>query len=179
MRLNFKEKFMRRTIKKENKGITLIEILTVVAIIFALTFIAVIRFPSSFVSDKKAQILAEEAARAAQLAQRLSVNSLHRYDLEFLDKSGGTLTPYTQYRIKNYDTGNIYRDETYQFQKGVNVVPETTAQKITFYPDGNIRVLNKDGNPSADPDDIYFEGKEFTYILKVIERTGRVYVEKQ
>lgn len=159
------------------KGITLIEILTVIAIIFALTFIAVIRYPSSFVPDKKAQISAEEVARAAQLTQRLSVNTLNRYDLEFLDALDGTLTPYTQYRIKNYDTGEIYKDLTYKFQTDVNIIPATTAQKISFYSDGNIRVLNSGGSPSANPDDIYFQGKELTYILKVIERTGRVYVE--
>lgn len=162
----------------KEKGFTIIEVMVVFAIIGILTFVVLIRIPKTFVIDKKAEASAEEVARACSLAQRLSINTNQRYDLELLDADGGTLTPYTQYRIKNYNTEEVYRDLTYQFQSDVNVVPATTAQRITFYSDGNARVLNSGGNPSA-TDDIYFQGKELTYILKVIETTGRVYVEKQ
>lgn len=156
--------------KRDKKGVSLMEMLVVLGIMGIILAVSLARFGGGF-SVVSAESLAEEIAANIRLAQRLAIANNQRYDVEFV----GTTASYTEYRIKNYNTGEIYRSETYAISSRVTTSAQSSAQRFAYSNDGSCQVLDSGGNVVTS-DGINVSGGGTIAQIRVIESSGKVYV---
>lgn len=135
-------------------GFTLVELLITLVILTIIFLIAFARFPREATYGLDVESSAHQVAGDLRLAAKLSQSYNQRYDVEFYGSGGATSSPYKTYRIKNYNTGEYYKEETYTISSNVTCSPLGTGadavQIVAFYSEGYSRLLTSAGNPITD-----------------------------
>lgn len=156
--------------KCSEKAISLMEMLVVLGIMGIILVVSLVRFGGGF-SVVSVESLAEEIASNMRLAQRLAIANNQRYDVEFV----GTTASYTAYRIRNFNTQEIYRGETHTISRRVSLSAESSTQKFAYSNDGSCQVLDSSDN-IVTSGGINVRGGGTIARIRVIESSGRVYV---
>jgi len=150
--------------KTNAKAVTLVELLIVVLIISAFTFIAVPRMGIATIFKGKADTAASQIASAIRLCRTLAINNAatnqQGYSLTMTGSSS-----YSGFKIINLSTSSIVKTET--FQNGITC---TGANDFKFGPIGS---------RLGDTDSLSVSAGGKTYVISVISATGMVKCTQQ
>jgi Tfp pilus assembly protein FimT len=144
-----------RKSKMEN-GVTLIEVIMIIAIIGMLAAMSIPRIGS--LDERTAYTTARRIVADMRYARRLAITTAKNHIVRFSPAGG----PYTEYRIFKDDGGEVQVGESRQIPERVTC---TGTEELTFQPFGN---ASSDGavSLSAGTDQ---------YDVNIIAATGRVY----
>ena len=152
--------FWLRYMEMAKKGVTLVELLIVVLIISAITFIAVPRFGMAVISIGKSQTTATKIAAAIRHCRTLAISNAATNQQGFKLNMTGPSSGYTGYQIVNVQTGQVIESGS---------VPEnvscTGANDFWFGPLGN---------RLGDTDNLTVNMNGKTYVISIISATGMV-----
>ncbi|OHB59074.1 MAG: hypothetical protein A2173_08225 [Planctomycetes bacterium RBG_13_44_8b] len=149
------------------KGVTLAELIIVVAIIGVMTFIAVPRMGYSLVNTGKTQTTAYKIASAIRYARSLAISDAATNTQGYMvNMTGSGPLGYTGYEVVNLSTSGVIETGSVD----ANIVSCAGADDFAFRPLGN---------RFGDTDSLTVSGGEKTYIVSVVSATGMVKCEKQ
>lgn len=147
------------------KGVTLAELIIVVAIIGVMTFIAVPRMGYSLVNTGKAQTTAYKIAAAIRYARSLAISDAAGNTQGYMVNMTGS-GDYTGYEVVNLNTSEVVETGSID----ANKVSCIGANDFRF---GSL------GNRFGDTDSLTVSGGDKTYAVSVVSATGLVKCEEQ
>jgi len=150
--------------KKNVKAVTLVELLIVMLIISAFTFIAVPRMGMAAVFRGKAETAANQIASAVRHCRTLAIDNAAANPQGFQLVMTGSPN-YSGYKIINLQTGQTVKSE--KIQTGITC---TGADDFRFGPLGS---------RLADSDNLIVSGGGKSFTISVISATGMVKCTKQ
>jgi len=146
-------------------GVTLAELIIVVAIIGVMTFIAVPRMGFSLVNTGKTQTTAYKIAAAIRYARSLAISDAATNTQGYMVSMTGSGS-YTGYEVVNLNTSGVIETGSID----ANKVSCTGANDFRFGPLGN---------RFGDTDSLAISGGEKSYAVSVISATGMTKCEEQ
>ncbi|MBU1259714.1 MAG: prepilin-type N-terminal cleavage/methylation domain-containing protein [Planctomycetes bacterium] len=146
--------------KAVGKGVTLVELLIVVLIIGALTFITIPKLAMTVVNLGRSQTGAERMAAAIRHCRTLSISNASTSPQGFRLNMTGPPSGYTGFQIVNVQTGAV-------------IESDTIAENVTCT-GANDFVFGPLGNRTGDTDNLTVSGGGKTYVISVITSTGMV-----
>lgn len=150
--------------KRNLKAVTLVELLIVVMIISAFTFIAVPRMGIAAILKGKSQTAANTIASAIRLCRTLAIDNAADNQQGFSLNMTGSGS-YSGFQIVNLKTSTVVKTET--IQKNVTC---TGANDFQFGPLGS---------RLGDSDSLTVSAGGKSYVISVITATGMVRCEQQ
>lgn len=147
---------------KKIKAFSLVELIIIVAIVAALTFMAVPRLGFTALRRKQADTVAKKIITDLRRTRRLAISdAANNTDGFALNMTGGS--PYTGYEIENLSTSTVITAGTFSIDSAISCTGGTNFQ---FGPLGNL----KDGSDSQ----LTVEAEDKTFTITVISATGTV-----
>jgi Tfp pilus assembly protein FimT len=147
---------------KKIKAFSMVELIIIVAIVAALTFIAVPRLGFTTLRSKQADTVAKKIITDLRRTRRLAISdAANNTDGFALNMTGGG--PYTGYEIEDLSTSTIITNGTFSIDSAIRCTGEANFQ---FGPLGNLK---------AESDaQLLVEAGDKTFTITVIEATGTV-----
>ena len=147
---------------KKIKAFSMVELIIIVAIVAALTFIAVPRLGFTALRRKQADTVAKKIVTDLRRTRRLAISdAANNTDGFALNMTGGS--PYTGYEIENLSTSTIITNGTFSIDSAISC---TGGANFQFGPLGNL----KEGSGTQ----LTVEAEEKTFTITVISATGTV-----
>ncbi|MDD5134251.1 MAG: hypothetical protein PHP01_02415 [Phycisphaerae bacterium] len=145
--------------RAKRKAVTLVEMLIVVFIIAAMTFIAIPRFSAATAQAGKAATMAQKIAAGIRYARSLAISNAATNPQGFSLNMTGSGS-YTGFQIVDLSSGTVIKTET--IESGIGCIG---ANDFRFGPLGNRLV---------DSDSLTISGGGKTFSVTVISATGMV-----
>ncbi len=147
---------------KKIKAFSMVELIIIVAIVAALTFIAVPRLRFTALRRKQADTVAKKIITDLRRTRRLAISdAANNTDGFALNMTGGG--SYTGYEIEDLSTSTIITNGTFSIDSAISCTGEANFQ---FGPFGNLK--------SGIDAQLTVEAEEKTFTITVIEATGTV-----
>ena len=152
------------TMAKKIKAFSMVELIIIVAIVAALTFMAVPRLGFTALRRKQAGTVAKKIVTDLRRTRRLAISdAANNTDGFALNMTGGS--PYTGYEIEDLSTSTIITNGTFSIDSAISC---TGGANFQFGPLGNLKA-ESDTQLAVSP-----SGKTFTITITIIEATGTV-----
>jgi len=149
---------------KKIKAFSMVELIIIVAIVAALTFMAVPRLGFTALRRKQAGTVAKKIVTDLRRTRRLAISdAANNTDGFALNMTGGS--PYTGYEIEDLSTSTIITNGTFSIDSAISC---TGGANFQFGPLGNLKA-ESDTQLAVSP-----SGKTFTITITIIEATGTV-----
>jgi len=147
---------------KKIKAFSLVELIIIVAIVAALTFMAVPRLGFTALRRKQADTVAKKIVTDLRRTRRLAISdAANNTDGFALNMTGGS--PYTGYEIENLSTSTIITNGTFSIDSAISC---TGGANFQFGPLGNLK--------AGSDTQLTISAEEKTFTITVIEATGTV-----
>ena len=148
---------------KKIKAFSMVELIIIVAIVAALTLIAVPRLGFTALRRKQADTVAKKIITDLRRTRRLAISdAANNTDGFALNMTGGG--PYTGYEIENLSTSTVITNGTFSIDSAISC---TGGANFQFGPLGNL--TGDDTQLAVSP-----SGKTFTITITIIPATGTV-----
>lgn len=147
---------------KKIKAFSMVELIIIVVIVAALTFMAVPRLGFTALRRKQADTVAKKIITDLRRTRRLAISdAANNTDGFALNMTGSS--PYTGYEIEDLSTSTIITNGTFSIDSAISC---TGGANFQFGPLGNL----KDGSATQ----LTVEAEEKTFTITVISATGTV-----
>ena len=148
---------------KKIKAFSMVELIIIVAIVAALTLIAVPRLGFTALRRKQADTVAKKIVTDLRRTRRLAISdAANNTDGFALNMTGGG--PYTGYEIEDLSTSTVITNGTFSIDSAISC---TGGANFQFGPLGNL--TGDDTQLTVSP-----SGNTFTITITIIEATGTV-----
>jgi len=149
---------------KKIRAFSMVELIIIVAIVAALTFIAVPRLGFTTLRRKQADTVAKKIITDLRRTRRLAISdAANNTDGFALNMTGSS--PYTGYEIEDLSTSTIITNGTFSIDSAISC---TGGANFQFGPLGNLKA-GSDTQLAVSP-----SGKTFTITITIIPATGTV-----
>ena len=146
---------------KKIKAFSMVELIIIVAIVAALTFIAVPRLGFTALRRKQADTVAKRIVTDLRRTRRLAISdAANNTDGFALNMTGGS--PYTGYEIEDLSTSTIITNGTFSIDSAISC---TGGASFQFGPLGNL---------TGGGTQLIVSASEKTFTITIIEATGTV-----
>jgi len=147
---------------KKIKAFSLVELIIIVAIVAALTFMAVPRLGFTALRRKQADTVAKKIVTDLRRTRRLAISdAANNTDGFALNMTGDS--PYTGYEIENLSTSTIITNGTFSIDSAISC---TGGANFQFGPLGNLK--------AGSDTQLTISAEDKTFTITVIEATGTV-----